>query len=109
MKITLMIALRFNRMKTTASRFEKNLWKCAYSQYARLVTRARLNVRDEEVHETILEEEGHELGASTLYTDDELVHAHEQDDEIEAHGVDERRGENGVVGVDDHASCQRIP
>lgn len=57
----------------------------------------RGDVRDDEVHETVLEEEGHELRAAALDADDELVHAEQQDDEVEAHRVDERRGEDGVV------------
>ncbi len=57
----------------------------------------KADVRDEEVDETVLEEEGHELGAAALDADDELVHAQEEDEEVEDHRVDEGGGEDGVA------------
>ena len=67
------------------------------------------DVRNEEVDETVLEEEGHELRAAALDAEDELVHAQEEDEEVEDHGVDERRREDGVVRARDDAACAVHP
>lgn len=67
------------------------------------------NVRDEEVHQTILEQEAHELRPAALDAEDTLVSRQEQDDKVEAHGVDKRGGKDLVVGTRDSAPLTRNP
>ena len=55
------------------------------------------DVRNEEVHQTVLEQEAHELGPAALDANDTLVRRQQQDDKVEAHGVDECGCEDGVV------------
>ncbi len=71
--------------------------------------KGHMHVRDEEVHQTVLEQETHKLRPASLDAEDTLVRRQKQDDEVEAHGVDERGGKNGVVCARNKASLARNP
>ena len=67
------------------------------------------DVRDEEVHQTILEQEGHKLRAAALDADEALVGAEAEDEEVEAHGVDESGRKDGVVRLRDDTALTGDP
>lgn len=55
--MTLMIAFKFSMMKTTASRFEKNLYARTYIERPQKMEGVEgMHSRNEEVHETVFEE-----------------------------------------------------
>ncbi len=57
LKMTLMIAFKFSMMKTTASRFEKNLYARTYIERPQKMEGVEgMHSRNEEVHETVFEE-----------------------------------------------------
>lgn len=88
-------------MNTVASRLDKKLHGTLVCILVRCAVGER-DVRDDEVDKTVCEEERCELRATAFDAFDaldELVHAEEEDDEVEAHRVDERRGEYGVIGA----------
>lgn len=66
------------------------------------------DVRDHEVNETVAEQHGHQLRAMPV-RHSEFDCRQNQDDEVEAHGVDEGRREDCVVRFRDRASHTRDP
>ena len=64
-------------------------------------------VRNQEIYETILEQKLDNLRCATLTK--QLVSREEQNDEIEAHGIYERRRQNGIVGMGDNTSLTVYP